>query len=257
MEIWKHCWNCKHETPQKRSFFKMFPRPIEGFVKDSDTDIATSIWSISIDAYQFCECKKCEAPLLHIDTYQLKNNANNFHEYTFTYLILLYIRVKNNKKIQKVENESFLYNTGEYHIIAEELEKLETKIKIKFSKEERLLLCDYILGFLSYSYNTSIFEYWIKTEVIIKNLINKVNTHTQINISSDEELLSSLLSHIKPTIYRLKNNFSINSDIHIKAVEEHFNIFYLVKKSLSKFNSIICKEISDSEIALLTLHFLA
>ena len=80
MEIWKHCWNCKHETPQKRSFFKMFPRPIEGFVKDSDTDIATSIWSISIDAYQFCECKKCEAPLLHIDTYQLKNNANNFEK---------------------------------------------------------------------------------------------------------------------------------------------------------------------------------
>ena len=71
---------------------------------------------------------------------KLKNNTNNFHEYIFTYLILLYIRVKNNKKIQKVENESFLYNTGEYHIIEEELEKLEENIKIKFSKEKALEL---------------------------------------------------------------------------------------------------------------------
>ena len=184
---------------------------------------------------------------------KLKNNANNFHEYTFTYLILLYIRVKNNKKIQKVENESFLYNTGEYHIIAEELEKLETKIKIKFSKEERLLLCDYILGFLSYSYNTSIFEYWIKTEVIIKNLINKVNTHTQINISSDEELLSSLLSHIKPTIYRLKNNLAVEDDIYIEAVEAYPELFNIIKNALFELEELIGKKIPDSEIALFNI----
>ena len=188
---------------------------------------------------------------------KLKNNANNFHEYTFTYLILLYIRVKNNKKIKKVENESFLYNTGEYHIIAEELEKLEIKIKIKFSKEERLLLCDYILGFLSYSYNTSIFEYWIKTEVIIKNLINKVNAHTQINISGDEELLSSLLSHIKPTIYRLKNNLAVEDDIYIEAVEAYPELFNIIKNALFELEELIGKKIPDSEIALFTLHFLA
>lgn len=73
MEIWRHCWNCKHETPQNRLFFKMFPRPIEGFVKNVETSIATSIWSLSIDAYQFCECKKCEAPLLHLDTFSSMN----------------------------------------------------------------------------------------------------------------------------------------------------------------------------------------
>ena len=33
-----------------------------------------------VECSQFCECKKCEAPLLHIDTYQLKNNANNFEK---------------------------------------------------------------------------------------------------------------------------------------------------------------------------------
>lgn len=45
---------------------------IEGFVKDKITNKATNIWSISIDAYQFTQCKKCEAPSLHIDSYFMK-----------------------------------------------------------------------------------------------------------------------------------------------------------------------------------------
>ena len=188
---------------------------------------------------------------------KLENNTNNFHEYIFNYHIMLYIKIKNNKKIQKVENESFLCNTSEYHIITEELEKLEKNIRIRFSKEEKLLLCDYLLGFLSYSYNTSIFEYWIRTEVIIKNLINKVNVHTQINISGDEELLNSLLSHIKPTIYRLRNNLAIEHDIYIEAVEAYPELFNIIKNALFELEELIGKKIPDSEIALFTLHFLA
>lgn len=134
---------------------------------------------------------------------------------------------------------------------------MESSLGIRFSKVEKLQLTDYILGFVSYSYNTSVLENWIEIEIFVKDLIALVNEDIDYNILHDEQLAEGLLNHMKPLIYRLKNNFSINSDIHIKAVEEHFNIFYLVKKSLSKFNSIICKEISDSEIALLTLHFLA
>ncbi|WP_436872514.1 DUF4145 domain-containing protein [Acinetobacter haemolyticus] len=69
MEIWKNCWSCSHDTPQKRIYFKMFPRPIEGFFKDKSSQKATSFWTLSIEAYQFCECKKCGAPILHVDEY--------------------------------------------------------------------------------------------------------------------------------------------------------------------------------------------
>jgi mannitol operon transcriptional antiterminator len=188
---------------------------------------------------------------------KLESNANNFHEYIFNYLVLLYIRLKNNRHIQKVENESFLRNTAEFRIITQQLKELAGHIKIVFSEEEKLLICDYILGFLSYSYNTSIFEYWIKTEVIIKNLINKVNIHTQINISNDEELLRSLLGHIKPTIYRLKNNLAVEHEIYIEAVEAYPELFNIIKNALFELEELIGKEIPDSEIALFTLHFLA
>ncbi|MHA3115273.1 DUF4145 domain-containing protein [Acinetobacter sp. ANC 4635] len=69
MEIWKICWSCNHDTPQKRIYLKVFPRPVEGFFKDKLSEKATSFWSLAIEIYQFCECKKCGAPILHIDEY--------------------------------------------------------------------------------------------------------------------------------------------------------------------------------------------
>ena len=186
-----------------------------------------------------------------------KNTDNAFYEFIFAYIIITILRVKENRSLCDIKNENFLENIEEYHIITEQAESLESSLGIRFSKVEKLQLTDYILGFVSYSYNTSVLENWIEIEIFVKDLIALVNEDIDYNILHDEQLAEGLLNHMKPLIYRLKNNFSINSDIHIKAVEEHFNIFYLVKKSLSKFNSIICKEISDSEIALLTLHFLA
>ena len=188
---------------------------------------------------------------------KLENKNNNFHEYIFSYLILLCIRTKQNKSVQEAENEIFLKNTSEYDIISRFLNKLEKNIQINFCYEERLTLIDYILGFMSYSYNTSIFEDWIKIEILIKNIITKVNKHTQINISDDEELLNSLLSHIKPTIYRLKNNLNIERDIYFEAVEAYPELFSLIKESLSELEVLLNKKIPDSETALFTLHFLA
>ena len=188
---------------------------------------------------------------------KLENKNNNFHEYIFSYLILLCIRTKQNKSVQEAENEIFLKNTSEYDIISRFLNKLEKSIQINFCYEERLTLIDYILGFMSYSYNTSIFEDWIKIEILIKNIITKVNKHTQINISDDEELLNSLLSHIKPTIYRLKNNLNIERDIYFEAVEAYPELFSLIKESLSELEVLLNKKIPDSETALFTLHFLA
>lgn len=108
MEIWKECWSCLHETPQERIYFKMFPRPVEGFIKDSKTDLATDIWSVSIDAYQFCECKKCQAPILHIDTYKLKNNQEDINKLGNEYKDLN-SNIKNNGKCINHNYESISY----------------------------------------------------------------------------------------------------------------------------------------------------
>lgn len=190
-------------------------------------------------------------------TSTFNNTDNNFYEFIFSYIVISIIRIKEDRKLLYIKNKDFLENIEEYHIITKQLTFLENTINTEFSKVEKLQLTDYILGFVSYSYNTSVLENWIEIEMFVKDLIALVNEGIDYDILHDEQLAEGLLNHMKPLIYRLRNNFSINSDIYIKAALEHYNIFYLIKKSLDKFNSIVFKEISDSETALLTLHFLA
>lgn len=72
MHIWKYCWEFKHDTPQNRLNLKIYPRAIEGFSKNITNNQAKSIWTYSIDAYQFTQCQKCNAPSLHIDSFHIK-----------------------------------------------------------------------------------------------------------------------------------------------------------------------------------------
>lgn len=77
MYIWKYCWECKHDTPQNRLNLTIHPRVIEGFSKNITTDQATSLWTYSIDAYQFTQCQKCNAPSLHLDSFHVKDIDEN------------------------------------------------------------------------------------------------------------------------------------------------------------------------------------
>lgn len=137
MEIWKECWSCEHETPQERIYFKMFPRPVEGFIKDSKTALATSIWTVSIDAYQFTECKKCEAPILHIDTYKLKNSKEDIQKLGNEYKEL-HLSIKNKGSCKSHEYKGFLYpnfDTGSLK---------EKKWSFNLPKEDMLLYFEVI-----------------------------------------------------------------------------------------------------------------
>ena len=135
-----------------------------------------------------------------------KNTDNAFYEFIFAYIIITILRVKENRSLCDIKNENFLENIEEYHIITEQAESLESSLGIRFSKVEKLQLTDYILGFVSYSYNTSVLENWIEIEIFVKDLIALVNEDIDYNILHDEQLAEGLLNHMKPLIYRLKNN---------------------------------------------------
>lgn len=77
MNIWKYCWECKHDTPQTRLHLKIHPRVIEGFSKDVQTHQASALWTYSIDAYLYTECQKCNAPALHLDSFHVKDINEN------------------------------------------------------------------------------------------------------------------------------------------------------------------------------------
>jgi hypothetical protein len=75
MEFWKECWNCGHETLQKRVNLDFFPRSVELFSKHSSGKVKQRVWAVFFDAYSFMKCKKCYAPSLLVDEYWTQTDS--------------------------------------------------------------------------------------------------------------------------------------------------------------------------------------
>ena len=188
---------------------------------------------------------------------EIENRDNNFYEYIFSYLIVAYMRIRRGHFIENIKNKSFLKNTKEYSLVSEQIRTLEKSFKITYGENEILQLVDYILGFISYGYNTSIFENWIEIKLLVQEIIGEVNNYTDIDITSDEELFNGLLNHIKPVIYRMKNSLGIEEEIYYEAIRAYPELFEIVKNALKRLENLMGKKIDNSEIALFTIHFLA
>ena len=98
----------------------------------------------------------------------LKNKDNNFYEYFFSYMVISYLRIKQKKTITNVENKKFLQSIEEYKMISKDIGPLEESLGVKYGKNEKMILADYMLGFHSYAYNTLIFDKWLEIELLVK-----------------------------------------------------------------------------------------
>ncbi len=182
---------------------------------------------------------------------------SKFYELIFAYLIISHLRMKRGFRIKDISNTAFLKSTTEYKGVLKIIDSMEDLQEASWEENELLMLTDYILGFVSYEYNTLIFENWIKITILIKDIIAFVDKCIEEDIINDAMLIEGLLNHIKPTIYRSKKNLSIKNEIYYESIEGYPKLFSIVKRALSKLEKLIGKELGDAEVALITVHFLA
>lgn len=154
------------------------------------------------------------------------------------------------------ENERFLKKTKEYNMLVRELKHFENNFNIQFNDSETLLLTELFLGSHSYNFNTSFYENWIEIEVSVNEMIKEVGNSIGIDLSNDKILLDGLLNHLKPAIYRIKNEIVLENEISAEAKLLYEELFENVKVVCSKhLEPYINKEVPDEEVAFLTIHF--
>ncbi len=171
------------------------------------------------------------------------------------YLIIALVRLKKGKKIENREvNEKFLRSTKEYEILLNELIHFEDNFK--FNDYEILFLTELFLGSHSYNFNTSFYENWMEIEISINEIIKEVSKNIGVNLSNDKILFDGLLNHLKPSIYRIKNDILLENEISNKVKELYKELFNIIKVVCEeKLQGYINKKVPDDEIAFLTIHF--
>lgn len=149
--------------------------------------------------------------------------------------------------VEDVENSKFLINTKEYNYI-------KSKINNTYLIENDLiLLTDFLIGLYNFNKNYSFFADWVLTEQLVFNILKKISDEFNIDFTKDKILVNEFLHHIKPAIYRMKNNLKLSESIVGQVIEEFGDIYFKVKKALIHLGDILNIELDADEIAFITI----
>lgn len=181
--------------------------------------------------------------------------SDEAHEIIKNYLKIMVLMIKENHKIEIVQNEKFLEKTQEYEKIKKGITLLEACYDIEISKMELLKIVDYFLGSHTYSRGYHYYENWIEMEIMVKKLIYKFNKRIDVDISQDGILVEGLLNHIKPTIYRIQRGIELENTIHMEVIKSYPNLFKIVEEIVEELEEFIEAKFTADEIAFIVIHF--
>ncbi|NRV87412.1 PRD domain-containing protein [Clostridium beijerinckii] len=108
---------------------------------------------------------------------------------------------------------------------------LEDRYDIKIPKSEIGYMTIHLLGsnvMLKEEKNDNL----VYIQLISATLISEVGKRTKYNFEADEHLLEGLIQHIRPMIYRLKHEVSINNPLLGEIIYKYKEVFTLVEESL-------------------------
>ena len=247
-------FNGNDELNKRKILINLLCKYIEDLVNELKGSVVISYLQNFFTKSEFLLIEKF---LKNISENNLK--SNELYKTFYMYLVVTIQRIKTNNLILKNSNSNFLKTTEEYKKINKEIKFLEKNFEILFDENEKLQITDFLIGFFSYSYNTSIFDVWIKVSMFIKEMIKTIGEKLDVNIRYDSQLLEGLVNHIKPMIYRIRNNIILeNMSIYYEEAKNIYpRLFSVIREELRSLEKLIDIKFPENELLLFVIHFQA
>ena len=173
--------------------------------------------------------------IVEIEKVMFLNINEESYNKIFSYVLLLLNFEKSHENETDLIAKKFLIHTEEYQKIEKILQK--------------------ILNINSLKNNS--FKGWINEELIIKKMISKVSKIVKTDLTRDEILYNGLLYHIKPAMYRIKNNIQITNSVFQELILEKDPILEVVNKAVEEIEGLFEVKFPEDEIALMSFHIKA
>ncbi|WRP07523.1 BglG family transcription antiterminator [Rossellomorea aquimaris] len=90
---------------------------------------------------------------------------------------------------------------------------------------------------------------------VVQRMIHDFQLYSCVVFDDKKGLEENLISHIKPTFYRLKYGLSIANDLSDSIQTTYPDIFHLTKRVMRHLELYVGKTVPDEEAAYITLHF--
>ena len=193
--------------------------------------------------------------IVEIEKVMFLNINEESYNKIFSYVLLLLNFEKDCENKKDFTAKKFLIHTEEYKKIEKILQKILNKNEIK--SEMLIEITDLIMGININSLKNNSFEDWINEELIIKKMISKVSKIVKTDLTRDEILYNGLLYHIKPAMYRIKNNIQITNSVFQELILEKDPILEVVNKAIEEIEGLFEVKFPEDEIALMGFHIKA
>lgn len=158
-----------------------------------------------------------------------------------------------NINIDQVYLES-LQAAPEYKIAEKIVHKLSKVFKVPIPVAEVGYITMHLQGAkLRHDKEYLIEESGLKVAMNAKNLIRFVEDQVNVELTSNVDLFQGLVAHLKPALYRIKQNMGITNPLLQKIQEDYEDLFVIVKEGAEEVFPDL--SIPDEEIGYLVMHF--
>lgn len=159
------------------------------------------------------------------------------------YLIITFERVGNGNIISKKNNADFLRKTKSFEVIKEVIFP-EYDLNFQY---EALHLAEYFLS----GYNSEEFyENRFSIDIFVYKILENLQDSLGLDLLNDKELIECLIEYLITAVYRIKNNFVLNTNLDLTLDELKIKI--CVEESIGNFMFYLKEPLRDEEVIWIT-----
>lgn len=148
-------------------------------------------------------------------------------------------------------------NSNEFHIAEKIVEDLESKFNIEFPMDEVYYITMHLLGtklIINNNKNNKILDEDEKIKELAFEIVKEVEKVLRYDLLEDKELLASIALHLKPAIYRYKNNMNIRNPL-LSSIKINYPFVY---EASSIASDVIYKKtgiiFNEDELGYIAIH---
>ncbi|HDC9189178.1 TPA: BglG family transcription antiterminator [Staphylococcus aureus] len=147
-------------------------------------------------------------------------------------------------------------HTNQYAIASKMIENLERSCSVTFPESEIIFITLHLLGskMTDCTISTNINEQHVLSENI-QEFITCVSQELGIDMSNDHKLHTSLLTHIKPAIHRIKYDMIQANPLKQEVYKRYPQVVDAISKHISTIEKDTAISFNEDELTFIAIHF--
>lgn len=169
-------------------------------------------------------------------------------------------RIMKNEIIEPKDDWSReLAEDKDYRLAEEIVRKLEEEFEVEIPEIETTYICLHIKGakHQNIEWNGSRSIEMERRELLdlVNEMINAYDSEHAFSIKQDNEFIQGLLAHLQPTFIRLIYDMKISNPVLAEIKQSYPEIFERSRRAAAVLEKWIGKQVPETEIGFLTIHF--